>query len=335
MKSLVTGATGFVGSHLVEALAGRGGDVTALVRSPGKADLLNQLGVRQVRGDLHDKAALAEAVLGQDVIYHVAGITAARDEAGFLRANRDGTKNLIAAAEQARHGVAEPPSRRAAERPRFVLVSSMAAGGPSGRGRPLQGDEPARPVTAYGRSKLEGEEAVRASCLRWTIVRPPLVYGPRDTEVLKVFKLVRTGMVPVFGDGTQELSAVTGPDLAQALIAAGASDQAVGRTYYACHPEVFTSEQFALAVGAALNRRVRVVHLPQWLATTMLGVTGGFARIAGKATILTPDKANEFFQPAWTGDPSPLMRDTGWVAAQDLATGLERAAAWYRGAGWM
>jgi nucleoside-diphosphate-sugar epimerase len=99
MKALVTGATGFVGSHLVEALAGRGDDVTALVRSPGKADLLNQLGVRQVRGDLNDKAALAEAVAGRDVIYHVAGITAAHNESEFLRANRDGTRNLVAAAE--------------------------------------------------------------------------------------------------------------------------------------------------------------------------------------------------------------------------------------------
>lgn len=321
MKALVTGATGFVGSHLAEALLRRGAEVTALVRSPGKAALLNKLGIRQVRGDLHSADALRAATADQDVIYHVAGLVAARDEAEFLRGNRDGTANLLASLGDAR--------------PRLVLVSSMAAGGPSPRGRPLTGDAPPSPVTMYGRSKLAGEAVVRASALPWTIVRPPMVYGPRDTEVLKAFRIARSGLIPVFGDGSQELSAVYGPDLAEALIAAAESDAAIGRIYYACHPELFSSMEFVRAVGSSLGKSVRVLTLPEWVARGALGITGTAARLAGQATILTADKANEFFQPAWTGDPGPLMRDTGWRPAHDLATGLAATAQWYRQSGWL
>jgi nucleoside-diphosphate-sugar epimerase len=321
MKALVTGATGFVGSHLVEALVRRGYAVTALVRSPGKASLLNALGVTQVQGDLEHRAALREAAAGQEVIFHVAGLIAARDEVEFLRGNRDGTANLLEAAT-------------AGGSPRFVLVSSMAAGGPSPRGTPLDGSEPPAPVTQYGRSKLAGEEVVRAGSLPWTIVRPPMVYGPRDREVLKVFKLAGA-FTPVFGDGSQELSAIYGPDLAESLIAAGTAAGTVNRTYYACHPEVFQSGDFVRKVGATMGRSVRVIPLPRWLAVGALSLTGTAARLAGRATILTTDKAHEFFQPAWTGDPTPLMRDSGWTPTHDLDTGLAATAAWYREQGWL
>jgi nucleoside-diphosphate-sugar epimerase len=323
MKALVTGATGFVGSHLAEALVQRGDDVTALVRSPGKASLLAQLDVHRIAGDLDNTAALRAAVSGQDVVYHVAGVVAARNEAEFFRANRDGTANLLRAITEAGTG------------PRLVLVSSMAAGGPSPRGRPLRGDEPAAPVTRYGRSKLAAEAAVRGTDLAWTIVRPPMVYGPRDREVLKVFKLTRSGVAPVFGDGSQELSAVYGPDLADALIAAGTTPRSVGKTYYACHPEIIGSGDLVRRVGAALGRHVRVLPLPDWVARGALTLTGLAAWVSGRPTILTPDKANEFLQQAWTGDPGPLIDDTGWQPTHDLSRGLAATAAWYREKGWL
>jgi nucleoside-diphosphate-sugar epimerase len=323
MRALVTGATGFVGGHLVEALSRRGDRVTALVRTPGKARLLEQLGVHQVAGDLHDPEALARACAGQDVVYHVAGVVAAPSEPAFLRANRDGTFGLTAA------------MARTAPAARLVLVSSMAAGGPSTPGHPLAGDEPPRPVTQYGRSKLAGEGVVRESALAWTIVRPPMVYGPRDTEVLKVFKLVGWGLAPVFGDGRQELSAVFGPDLAEALIAAAVSSRTVGRVYYPCHPAWFTSAGLVEGVGRALAKRPRLLHLPAGLGRAVLSLTGGLAALTGRATILTADKAAEFLQPAWTADPGPLTRDAGWSAAHDLDAGLAITTAWYREQGWI
>lgn len=318
----MTGATGFVGSHLAEALRGREDEVTALVRSPSKAAALGPLGVRVIPGDLDDPTSLARAVEGQDVVFHVAGLVAAKREADFVRCNRDGTASLLAAAARARVA-------------RFVYVSSMAAGGPAEKGRPLTGSEPPRPVTAYGRSKLAAEAAVTAGALPWVIVRPPTVYGPRDREVLKVFRMARWGVAPVFGDGSQELSAVHGGDLAGALVAAGTSPRTIGKVYYACHPEVVTSAEFVSAVGSAMGRRPRLVPIPPSLGRTLLGLTELSAGVAGRATILTRDKANEFFQAAWTGDPGPLTRDSGWRAAHDLDSGMADTYRWYRSAGWL
>jgi nucleoside-diphosphate-sugar epimerase len=322
MKALVTGATGFVGSHLAEALRRRGDDVTALARSARKAEDLRPLGVRIISGDLSDRAALVRAVEGQDVIYHVAGVIAALSEDDFMTANREGTRNIVEAALKAGS-------------PRFVQVSSMAAGGPSPRGNPLKGDELPHPVTAYGRSKLAAEEVVKASRLAWTIIRPPMVYGPRDHEVLKVFRIARLGIAPVFGDGSQELSAVYGADLADALIAAAGTDATTRRIYYASHPDVFTSTRFVQSVAGAMGRPVAVVKVPMGVGRRILAVTEAAARLTRHPTILTTDKANEFFQPAWTGDPAPLTRDTGWTARRDLASGLSDTWHWYRSAGWV
>ncbi|MGH7561323.1 MAG: NAD-dependent epimerase/dehydratase family protein, partial [Gemmatimonadales bacterium] len=255
-------------------------------------------------------------------VFHVAGLIAARSEAEFRSINRDGTRAVLAAAA-------------ASGRPRFIHVSSLAAAGPSRRGERRADDAPPAPVTAYGRSKLAGEAEVRASSLPWTIVRPPAVYGPHDPEMLTVFKAVRLGVVPVFGDGRQELSLAYGPDLAEALAATAQAQATVGQTLSACHPEILTSEGLARGIAAAMERRVRVVRLPRWLAEGALFVTGTAARAAGTATVLTPDKAREFFAEAWTCDPDRLTRLTGWRAAHDLAAGARATASWYRTAGWL
>ena len=323
MNALVTGGTGFVGRHLVEHLRSAGDDVTALVRSPTRAEPLAAIGARLERGDLNDHAALTRAVAGQDVVYHVAGAVAAPSEAAYLAGNRDGTANLVRAATDA-------GTRR------FIFVSSLAAAGPSQPGVPHRGEVEPHPVTAYGRSKLAGEAVVRASTLAWTILRPPAVYGPRDRDnFLTVFRGLRLGIAPVFGDGSTELSAVYAPDLAEALRAAGATEATVGRTYYPNHPEVVTSAELVRIIAGAAGRSVRIIGLPEPLARGILTVTGGVARLLGRTTILNPDKANEFYQAAWTGDPAGLRQDTGWQARHDTAAGFAATFRWYRDAGWL
>src|SRR4029077_12470071 len=152
----------------------------------------------------------------------------------FMRANRDGTANVLEAASE------RPPRR-------FVLVSSLAAAGPTRPGAPVEETRPPSPVTPYGQSKLAAEVLVRAMAFSWTIVRPPTVYGERDREVLKLFKLAKLGLAPVFGDGSQELSVIYAGDLAGALVAAATAPTAANRVYYAAHPVVTTSRELVRA----------------------------------------------------------------------------------------
>lgn len=323
MNAFVTGGTGFVGAHLVQALRARGDRVTALVRSPAKAQALGWTDVRTVRGDLHDPRALADGCADADVVYHVAGLIAARTDAEFLAANRDGTRHVQEAAE------------RAPRRPRLVLVSSQAAGGPNPRGAPIDESAPPAPVTGYGRSKLAAEEVVRGGNGPWVIVRPPVVYGERDTETLKLFRLAKAGFGAVFGDGRQELSVIHAGDLAQALIAAGTHAAALGQIYYACHPEIHTSRSLVLAIGRAVGKIPVVLPVPELVAPGLLWSIGSLAGLLGRATILTADKAHEFLAPAWTCRAERLTRDTGWRAKTDLATGLAAAVTWYRREHWL
>ncbi len=324
MRAFVTGGTGFVGAHLVRALGARGDAVTCLVRNPAKAQALGWTGVRVVSGDLDDARALRDGCAGADVIFHVAGRISARDLDEFMRANRDGTANVLEAASQR-------PERR------FVLVSSLAAGGPTVPGQPIDETRPPAPVTPYGQSKLAAEVLVRAMPGPWTIVRPPLVYGEWDRAVLKLFKLARAGIVPVFGDGSQELSVIYAGDLADALIAAAAAPQAANRLYYAAHPAVTTSRDLARLIGRTVRggREPRVVPLPAPLARALLWTVGSLAHLAGRATVLSGDKAAEFLAPAWTCRPDALMHDTAWRPRVELDTGLRRTADWYSREGWL
>jgi nucleoside-diphosphate-sugar epimerase len=257
-------------------------------------------------------------------VYHVAGQIAARNAAEFMACNRDGTANVL---EAARDGGAR----------RLLFVSSLAVAGPTTPGHPVDETRPPAPVTDYGRSKLAAEVLVRAMPFPWTIVRPPVVYGEWDRGTLKIFQLARRGVVPVFGDGSQELSVIHAEDLARALIAAATAPAAAGHVYFASHPTPTTSRALVLAAGRAMGggRTPRIVPVPAIVARGVLWATGTLAHIAGRATLLSADKANEYLAPAWTCRSDALTRDTGWRAGIALDDGLRRAADWYQEVGWL
>jgi nucleoside-diphosphate-sugar epimerase len=323
----VTGGTGFVGAHLVKALRARGDSVTALVRRPALAERLGWgSDVRLLRGDLDDETALREGCAGADVVYHVAGQIAAKSAAEFMSTNRDGTANVL---EAARDGGAR----------RMLFVSSLAVAGPTSPGHPIDETRAPAPVTDYGRSKLAAEVLVRAmpATLPWTIVRPPVVYGEWDRGTLKIFQLAARGVAPVFGDGSQELSVIHAEDLARALMAAATAPAAVGRVYFAAHPAVTTSRALVLTAGRALGRAraPRILPVPPLVARGVLWAAGTLAHLAGRASLLSADKANEFLAPAWTCRSDALTRDTGWHALVALDDGMRRTANWYREVGWL
>lgn len=321
-RSAVTGGSGFVGSHLVERLRAEGHEVVALARSAPARRTLEGLGAHVVAGDLEDGGALARLCDGAELVFHVAGLVAARAENELLRVNRDGVARLAAAA-------------RAASARRLVLVSSLSVTGPTRPGLPLDERGEPRPVTPYGRSKAAGEAALRASGAAWTIVRPPAVYGPRDREFLRLFRLGRRGLVPLPGGGAQELSLVHAADLAAALVAVSRSPTCQGRVYHAAGPERVTQRELAALIGQTVGRRPRLLPLAPGLVWLALVANSLAARLRGRATLLAPDKLPEILAPAWTCSSAALERDAGWRAAIPLAEGLRGTADWYRREGWL
>jgi nucleoside-diphosphate-sugar epimerase len=333
VKAFVTGGTGFVGSHLVEALLVRGDRVSCLVRDPRKAAALfaESRALELVAGDLDDERALERGAAGAEVVYHMAGLTGAWREADLFHVNRDGTARLVTVT-----------SRVAPRLARFVYVSTLAAAGPARPGAPRQESEPDAPVSGYGQSKLAGEAIVRRAVVPWTIVRPPSVYGPRDREFLPLFRLAKSGTLPMLVDPAQELSLVHARDLAAALLKA-AEPGCKGRTYFACHPEVVTARATATLVHAAvqqvLGRPARrspvLVRVPAPVTRMILWVSGAAAHLRRRTTVLTPGKLPEFKAEAWTCSPTAFERDTGWRATISLAEGVPETAGWYARAGWL
>ncbi len=318
----MTGATGFVGAALAEALAARGDQVQVLVRSPAKAERLRALGFRLVGGGLEEDAPLAALVDGAPVVFHVAGVVAARRPEEFLRVNRDGAARLARAA--ARAGVA-----------RFLLVSSQAVTGPSDSTGPRLEASGDTPLTAYGRSKQAGEQAVRETGVPLTVVRPSAVYGPGDRSFLPLFRAAARGIVPLLGSGAQPLTLLHVRDLAQALLAAAASPATLGQTYHAGHETPVTQRALARELGRAVGREVWCVRMPAAVVRPALGVAGWMARALGRAPLLDGDKSRELLAAGWLCSSEALRRDAGWEARIPLHQGLAETARSYREAGWL
>ncbi len=330
MRAFVTGATGFVGSHLVDALLARGDEATCLVRSPAKAArVFPDRSPETVVGDLGDQDALRAGIEGADVVFHVAGVTSARNRAEFFSINTTATRRVLEAATEV------APNLR-----RFVLVSSLSAAGPTGSGQVLTEQDPPRPVSGYGESKLAGERIVMEGSLPWTVIRPPAVYGPRDDELRRLFKFARLGLAPVFGDGSQQLTLIHVRDLVAALLAVLETETTNGSTYYATHPEILTARGFVTAVHSAVAKSAGkpeakigkpiFIPLPSWLTRGALVVSGAAASLVGRATVLSPDKGDELLAESWACSPAALERDANWTAKIPSNEGVPETAQWYR-----
>ena len=216
LRALVTGGHGFLGSHLVDLLLERGYVVRCLLR-PGRPEaLLRGLPVEVVRGDIASGEGLAAAVQAQDIVFHVAGLIAAKSPAEFQAVNGVGAGRLAAAA--ARAGCR-----------RFLLVSSQAAAGPSPDGRPIDEERPPNPLTHYGRSKLLGEEAVKAARIPFSIVRPPAIYGPRDLALLPFFRLASMGLAPGLEGPGRRFNLLHARDVARGILLAAESEGGMSR----------------------------------------------------------------------------------------------------------
>jgi 2-alkyl-3-oxoalkanoate reductase len=321
VKVLITGATGFLGSHLAELLVEEGHQVAALVRGTSKTDFLEALGVELRLASLEGGEGLEEAVADVDAVVHGAGLVKARTPEEFHEVNCGGTENLLRAVRRAR-----PDIRR------FVHVSSLAAHGFC----EVDGAEP-QPVTHYGKSKRAGEDAVRqaASELPVTVIRPPAIYGPRDVEMYNFFKMIAMRTKVFMGSPQNRLSLIYGPDCARAIYAVLTKDHPSGRVYFVDDGRPYTQAEFAATVEQALGVKAVPLHLPVWVVATAAWFSETYGKVAGKAVMLTRDKLNELKQSDLTCCGDEIRRELGWEPEVQLEEGARRTVEWYREHGWL
>jgi nucleoside-diphosphate-sugar epimerase len=300
----LTGATGFVGGHLLDAALAGGWRVQALARRPQPP----RHGVDWVAGDLDAAGALDRLCAGADAAIHVAGAINAPDRAAFARANIDGTAAMLAAARAAGVG-------------RFVQVSSLAAREPG--------------LSDYGWSKAGADRLVAASGLDWTIIRPPAVYGPGDRETLQLFRAAKAGIVPVVGRG--RFSIIHVADLARALLAAAGAPALRHATHEVddATPDGFDQAGFARAIGRAMGVAPRIVRLPTALLGPAARLAEGWAGVVGGRARLSRDRARYFAHPDWIANRAPLAATGLWAPRVAAAPGLRETAGWYRREGWL
>lgn len=326
--AFVTGGTGFIGSHLVEELHRRGyAEVRALVRS--KPRWLEGLDVVHVRGQLADTPELRSALRGVDYVYHVGGVTRARDWQTFEKANIDDSMLLLKLIEE------ESPDVK-----KVLMTSSLAVVGECDTAVATE-TVPLRPVSDYGRSKELMERAIARyqeapGALPIVVVRPPAVYGPREADIFEFFKTLSRGIAPVVGSGNEPaLTLVHARDLVRGMVDAAESDRTTGRTYFIGSDRAYTWNEIKNAAGKALGKRALTITVPDALIAPVGAVVEMFGRLTGTYPPLNREKAREIRDACKICSSARARRDFGYAQQVGLEEGIEETIRWYRTNEWL
>ncbi len=331
--ALITGVSGFIGTHLAQALVQREVTTHGLIRCSSRAEHLKRLNITFHMGDIRDPKAVASAVAKADIVYHLAGLTKSLEPRRMMRVNQQGVKNVVAAC------AARPTP------PILILVSSLAAAGPSLGHRPRIESDPARPISFYGRTKRAGELAaiVRAAEVPLTIVRPPIVFGERDTDFLYAIRvLANWGLYFLPAPPEQRISLLHATDLANLLALAASKGTRVSNgaeehgCYYAASETDPTYRELGLLLAEAIgNTRFRSLRIPKSLTWLLFGSVDLLSRIRGSATIISLDKARDLLAGPWTCSAAKARKDLGYHPLAPLQERLLTTVTWYRKRGWL
>jgi len=323
---LVTGASGFVGGHIVQALRAQGIAVRCLVRRSSRLDFLRPSAPEFAWGDVRKPETLAPALAGIDAVVHCAGLTKAGTRREYFQVNADGSQNLYSACREHKGRLA-----------RIVHISSLAALGPAIEGKPVTEDSAPHPVSDYGESKLAGQRIAEhwMNELPVSILIPPAVYGPHDADFLVYFKFAAHGFVPLLGRRPRFLSLIYGRDLAEAALRILSSERAAGRSYLVNDGGEHSWAEVADAIGAAMQRTPRHIHLPV-AAGRILGMMADLgAKLTGRAGLISSQKVHEFLQISWTCSSRRIGNELDFHPRYSLKVGMRETLAWYKENSWL
>ena len=333
MKALVTGGSGFIGSRLISFLAEKGVSVRVLLRKSSKIDHLSGVSLERVYGDLGDEKSLREAVAGVDVIFHLAAVLAGNRSSDYFTANSSGTVNIMKAVLSAN------PSLR-----RFVFVSSLAAGGPSLSSRARSESDDDQPVSHYGKSKLAAEKAIEPffSQVPVAIIRPPLVYGPRDRATLLLAKIAKGKFVPLVAALNEERkkmhSLIHVDDLVEAMWLIGNAPEykiKSGTRYYVSDAADLSYQDLISGYGTAVGITPVFFHMPRFIIRIAAKILTYFGMLTGKTFMLNDDKYSEITPDYWICSSVKISSELGYTPKVKFSHGVKETVEWYKKEGWL
>jgi len=327
MKVFLTGASGFVGSHVLDSLRAGHHEVSILLQRTSNTRFVSRH-VPEVTahyGSLDDVPLLTKAMRGVEAVIHCAGKIKALHSSDFYRVNQAGTGNIVMAANACRESVQH-----------LVYISSLAVSGPGVLSRPAQETDDPHPVSIYGKSKLLGETEIRRNCrVPWTILRPAAVYGPRDTEFLALFQKVKRRVMPLVSGAKRHLNMVYGPDVAAAVLCSLMHERGAGGTYHVAAEPPCTDEEFLQEIAAQLQCRPLRLPIPRSALYLACVTQEILSRMTGRPNILSRQKLPELLAPGWVCSTEKIRKELGFSAPTSLKEGVSRTLEWYRGEGWL
>jgi len=326
LKALVTGATGFIGSHLVELLLKKKYAVRILLRRSSDTVWLEGLDVERVYGDLSDLEALRRAVEGVDYVYHSAGVTKSKKKEGYFRGNTQGTKNILDAVRKHNPGLR-----------RFIQISSQTAVGPSPTRAPIDETVAAHPITTYGQSKWQAEVECRhvGAEIPVTILRAPAVFGPRDKDVYEFFSTMTRGLQPMVGMSEKYVSLIHVGDLVRGFVMAAECEKAKGETYFISSADIYGWKEVGEVTRRVLGKMAVRLRIPEFGVYIVATFAELFSLFSSKPALINYEKARDMVQDYWTCDSAKAKRDFGYEQEISLEAGIRDTVGWYKSKGWL
>ncbi len=324
--SVVTGASGFVGSHVVDKLLAEGHQVRCILRGSSSTKWLENKPVEIFNCGLFDKDALRKILKDADYLFHVAGVVKAKEEEEYFKGNVETTRTLLDLLCEVNPGIKK-----------VVIVSSQTACGPSLDGNPVNEKTAEHPITRYGKSKLAQEKLAKSYMdkLPITIIRPPAVFGERDTEIYLFFRTYKQGLMGLIGFNKKKLSLVYVHDLVKGIYLASVSANSTGQTYFIGTEKYYDWDQIGEVTRKAVGKKALTIRIPHAIVYSVAAVAQFFAVFSSNAATFNIEKAKDFVQPAWTCDVSKAMNELGYRQEFSLEEGIMRTIDWYRAMKWL